>query len=70
MMVRACGYRPAPWIEPIWVWERLNITPHSLIRKARTMKPNDKAASAMMHGDEETGLILHSLGGWGRRREK
>ena len=49
MMVSACGNRPAPWIEPSWLSERLKVTRHSVSRNARTTNPNDMATIAMMH---------------------
>src|SRR5260221_12669494 len=63
MMLSAWGYRPAPWMEPFWVSERLKTTPHSLSRKARMTKPKAIATSAIMEATKRRGWFL--LGGGG-----
>src|SRR5438034_1180302 len=30
-MVTACGYNPAPWIEPSWLSDKLNLRPINLV---------------------------------------
>src|SRR5580693_281889 len=66
MMLRACGYRPAPWMEPFWVSERLKITPHSLSRNARMTKPKAIATSAMMEATKRR--VCFCIGGGMRLR--